>query len=467
MRPSPVGWSMAVVAAAIGAIITHDVAADRRRPMSSQHRFTTIGIYVQPPVAGQEHCLDFYKACGYDYLEFCDTGFGHRPDRLTEYYAGFAKSLTEAQKKGFRVWILLLAGMKQWKGPEPQGAAGTFGTLDRNMLNERLAYIRLAVRSLKHADGFQFFAGDPGGDPEGRATVADCAAFAREVRQIVREEAPAAGFAVNLWAIAEWAGFTSPFTLDFWQKQVALSKAAVAQSDLLGPDCGVVFSMDNYYRSLTLRCHADAGVRPELYPRAHDIQALRRRGVKPIYGWPYFLVDECDDGFITPNNVVTKGQAGSETRYIRAIVDHGLALKLDGLVANASFVAAEPLNVYAFGRMCRDANFSPEQALDEFAGLIATDESKATLARALRFMDNHSNWQNSLPKAYRLPDFPIGDPTDPDAALKLLDAVMPREQAPIPLPEPPAAYLARVRQRLLTIKAGEIGGPNPHFRPQN
>jgi hypothetical protein len=439
----------------------------RRGHVTAAHRFDTVGIYVLPPAAGQEHYLDFYRACGYNYLEFCDTGFSHRPARLPGYYAAFAGSIAEAQEKGFRVWVLLLAGMKQWEGDADTGSAGTFGALDRALLNERLTFLRQTVRALKNADGFQFFAGDPGGDPQGRATIADCAAFARDVRQIVREEAPDAGFAVNLWAIAEWAGFPSPFTLEFWQKQVELSKAAVGQSDLLGPDCGVLFSMDNLYRSLTLRCHADAGKRPEPYPQSSDIEALRRRRVKPIYGWPYFVVDECDDGFITPNNVVTRGQAGAETRYIRAIVDHGLRLRLDGLVANASFVAAEPLNIFAFARMCRDPKLGPEHVLDDFAALVADDATKASLARVLRFIENHGNWQNSLPAEYRLPDMPVGGLPDPDAALTLLESVRPRARSPIPLPEAPAAYLARLRQRLLTIKAGEIGGPSPHFRAKD
>ena len=434
--------------------------------MTSEHRFDTVGIYVQPPTPDQAHYLDFYKACGYNYLEFCDIGFSHRPDRLAAYYADLAEATKAAQKKGFRVWILLLAGMKQWKGPDPTGNAGTFGALDKALLKERLSFVRQAVGSLKHVDGFQFFAGDPGGDPEGRATVADCAAFARQVQAIVREEAPQAGFAVNLWAIAEWAGFPSPFTLTFWQKQVELSRAAVDQPDLLGPECGVLFSMDNYYRSLTLRCYADAGIKPELVPQASDIEKLRRRGVKPIYGWPYFLVDECDDGFITPNNVATKGQAGAETRYIRAIVDHGLALKLDGLVANASFVAAESLNIYAFGRMCRDPRLTPGAALDEYAGLIADDRSKAALGRVLRFIENHSNWQNSLPADSRLPHLKVGDLERPDTALQLLDTVKPSSRPRIVLPEPPTAYIERLRQRILTIKAGGIGGPNPHYQPQ-
>src|SRR5207249_5344365 len=29
---------------------------------------------------------DFFKACGYNYLEFCEAGFRSRPDLLPEYY---------------------------------------------------------------------------------------------------------------------------------------------------------------------------------------------------------------------------------------------------------------------------------------------------------------------------------------------------------------------------------------------
>ncbi|MBM3493989.1 MAG: hypothetical protein FJX72_06680 [Armatimonadetes bacterium] len=431
------------------------------------HRFSTVGIYVQPPTAEQTHYFDFYKDCGYNYIEYCEAGFARRPDTLDAYYADFSASVAAAQKKGFKVWILLLAGMKQWKGPAASGGgAGTFGVLETEQLNERLTFLRQAVRGLKGADGFQFFAGDPGGDPQGRATIRDCAAFARQVQSIVREEAPKAAFAVNLWAIAEWAGFPSPFTLDFWQKQVVLSKELVAEPGLLGPDCGVIFSMDNYYRSLTLTTYADGGITPELYPQAHDIRRLHDRKVKPVLGWPYFLVDECDDGFITPNNVVTKGQSQAETRYIRAIVDHGLAAGLDGLVTNASFVAAEPLNIYVFGRMCRDPKLTPGAALDEYAGLIAEDDSRAALGRVLRFIENNCNWQNSLPKQYRLRDFDVGDLTTAQAAMDLLGTVVPRKRARITLPEPPEQYLPRLRRRLETIAAGDIGGPSPHYRPQ-
>jgi hypothetical protein len=210
---------------------------------------------------------------------------------------------------------------------------------------------------------------------------------------------------------------------------VLLSKAIAEEKDLLDSDCGVIFSLDNYYRSLTLACYADAGLKPELYPRASDVQKLQKRGVRPVYGWPYFLVDECDDGFITPNNMASGGQSQAETRYIRAMIDRGREIGLDGLITNTMYAPVETLNIYAFGRMCRQPDLTPEAFLEEFTGLIATDKTKSALVQVLRFIENHSNWENSLPPAYRQKPFDSGDVTSAQVALARLAQVTPRQVA--------------------------------------
>lgn len=424
-------------------------------------KFDTLGLYISPPRPEEAHFYNFFKACGYNYLEFCDIGFSYKPALLPKYYAETDAAIQAARKKGFKVWILLLAGMNQWKGEAERGDATTFSALNKELLNERLDYIRQAVKGLPHADGFVFFAGDPGGDPEGRSTVQDCIHFAREVHQIVRNNAPKAQFQINVWAIGEWEGFPSPFSLKFWQNQAKLAAAIAQEKDLLGPDCGIAFSLDNYYRSLTLSCYAEAGLTPPLYPLTSDVQKLRERGVKPLFGWPYFLVDEVDDGFITPNNVATKGQSQAETRYIRDILDHGLELGLDGMIANSAYITAEPLNIYAFAKMGKSPKTTPEALLDEFAGFIADTKTKRTLAQVLRFIENHSNWENSLPTQYRLKPLECGDITTAQIALERLATVTPRQKSPIVLPEAPALYLKRLEKRLQMIAAGKIGGVAP------
>lgn len=79
---------------------------------------------------------------------------------------------------------------------------------------------------------------------------------------------------------------------------------------------------------------------PGAYPSPEDIRELRRGG-KPLFGWPYFVVDEVDEGYMTPNDAESHGQTSAETRCIRAIVDRARMLGLDGLVARASFFKDE------------------------------------------------------------------------------------------------------------------------------
>ena len=426
--------------------------------------FDTVGLYVSlptdPPPASPRY-YDFFRACGYNYLEFCEAGFRTRPDLLPAYYDKMSRAIALAHGKGFRVGIVLLAGMEQWRGPGENGFLGAFSPLDRAKLQERLGYIEQAVRALRNADAFIFLPGDPGGDPQGRSTVADCVRFSRAVEQIVQREAPGKTFMLNLWAIAEWQGFPSPFTLRFWQQEVSASRAATSSPGLLGPGRGVAFPLHNYYRSLALTLYGNARATPERYPSARDIQELRSRGVGPLLGWPYFLVDEADEGFLRPNNVTARGQTSAETRYVRALIEDARRLRLDGLVANAIFFETEALNIYAFGQMCRSFDLTSEQVIDRYAGFLADERTRSTLSRVIRYVENHSNWQNSLPAAARLRNFDVPGIASPAQALELLARVEPQARPAIPLLEPPAPYLARLKKRLEAIAVGEVGGVAP------
>ncbi len=459
----------AAVATSVGSFLSQDspilgAAAEAKSSAKHAGAFETIGLYCSLPTdppPKDPRMYDFYKACGYNYLEFCEAGFRSRPDHLPGYYKEMSSAIHLAHERGFRVGIVLLAGMEQWKGPGKTGYSGAFSPLDKAKLEERFANLRQAVSALRNADAFIFLPGDPGGDPKGRSTLENCLAFCRSVEQIAKQQAPEAKFMVNLWAVSEWEGFPSPFSLRFWQQEVKLSRAVAAAPDLLGPSCGVSFPLHNYYRSLALSCYAKAGIEPELYPTPKDVQVLRTRGVKPLLGWPYFLVDEADDGFLRPNNVASGGQSSAETRYIRALVDCGRRIGLDGLVGNAIFFQAESLNIYAFAQMCRYADLTPEQLLDQYAGFIGDEKTKVALGQVLRYIENHSNWQNSLPASYRLNSLDVSEVISASAALELLAQVKPCVSPAIPLLEPPALYLGRLKKRLEVIAAGNIGGVAP------
>ena len=109
--------------------------------------------------------------------------------------------------------------------------------------------------------------------------------------------------------------------------------------------------MHNYYRSLALKLYVDAGKKPELCPTTEEISLLRMRGVTRLWGWPDFLVDQCDDGYDSTHS----GLAQAETRYIKQTVDAARSLGLNGMTANAMVpnIFAETLNLDAFARCWR------------------------------------------------------------------------------------------------------------------
>jgi hypothetical protein len=75
-----------------------DSAPSKATPGS--RRFDTIGLYVTPPGKEEFHYYDFYQASGYNYLEFCESGFARRPDLLPAYHKELAEAITAAHKKG-------------------------------------------------------------------------------------------------------------------------------------------------------------------------------------------------------------------------------------------------------------------------------------------------------------------------------------------------------------------------------
>jgi hypothetical protein len=318
-------------------------------------------------------------------------------------------------------------------------------------MSERLDFIRAAVERLRHADGFIFFPGDPGGDPGREADADDCLAMARSVRRIVHESAPEAEFIFNAWAIAAWQGFPSPFTVEFWDLEVEITRAVIGDPAFADPAIGIEFPLHNYYRSLALDLYAKAERTPPLCPTPEDVAVLRRRGLRHLWGWPYFLVDECDDGY----RGETWGQAQSETRYLREVVAAGRRLGLDGMVANASTDGLHPevLNLYAFARFCLEPELTPLAVIREFAGKLADRGSVEDLVHVLCFIENHCTWQDGLPVSRRLPDLPSAEVTDAEQALAALARVQPLAAARLPMPEAPSDYLKRLQSRLENLAA--------------
>jgi hypothetical protein len=404
----------------------------------------TIGIYTCydgiPPEA-----IPFFKACGYNAYQRWDAGWTRRPSSHAKYYAEMAEDLRRMKNAEFKVYVLLSVNLRQRPESETEEYRDDgFDPADETLMRERLTYLTKTVQSLNMANGFAVFAADPGGHPNARPEQFLDAV--RKIAALVAREAPQAEIYVNPWAIAAWDHFTSPFNIKFWEKETSLTRDLIASRDLLGPQIGIEFPLHNYYRTLALKCFADAGQKPELFPSAEEVDSLRQRGVKRLWGWPYFLVDQCDDGYDSAHT----GLAQAETRYIKQTIDAGRSLGLSGMTANTmvpnSF--AESLNLYAFARCCKDPTATPEKIIDDFAGFLSEPETAPALATVLRYIENHSTWQAGMPPAYRLPDFDVAPLTSPQDALALLAKVRLREKCLLPLVKPPAQYVLKLKARL-------------------
>jgi hypothetical protein len=392
--------------------------------------------------------IGFFKSCGYNTYQCWEQGWTKRPASHERYYADLAQAIQRFRNAGFRVHVLLTVNMRQCRDGEPEGYSGAvIDPGDRVLVQERLEYVAKAVRKLRMADGFTVFAGDPGGHQN--AEPAQFSEAADKMIAIVRREAPRAEVAVNPWSIAAWDHMPSPFSVAFWEKETVLTRQLMRRSDLFGPGVNIEFPLHNYYRSLALKCYADAGKEPSLCPTAEEVQSLRQRGVKRLWGWPYFLTDECDDGY----KGATSGLAQSETRYIKQAIDTGRRLGLNGMIANAfeSNVFAESLNLYAFARFCRDPAATPEQVILEFAGLISKPETAGDLAQVIKFIENHSTWQSGLPEKHRLANFDVGTLKSAAEASQKLAKVAVREPCPLPILKPPAAYVEKLNERLAIL----------------
>ncbi len=442
------------------------------RGTERRSRFETVGLYVWKDSPDQHA---FWKACGINTLQFCDTHWSLRADRLEDYYRRFAEGIASAAKSGFRTDVILFSNIAQWTGPEdvePTGTGVLFDPRDPEALQHRLDAFARAVRALKRADGFTLFGGDPGGSVGakfGPLPAEEWVNMAREVRTVVKREAPRARFSVNPWAIAYWQyPMLSCFTAAWWIREDLLTQAVLDAPGLIGPDCGVQIPGHAYYRPLALRVLAEnssdlsdpsdesdesdrsgkSDSSALRFPQERHIRQLRERGTADVWAWPYFLLDEADDGDAGPDGTVTQS-VQITTRYIHQYVTRMRQLGFNGIIGNWSYAGHLPkaVNTYAFGRFACDPRATPERVLDEYARCLADDASWRDLAQVLRFIENTSNWEKKLPAGRRLPHLGC-DLRAVEDARRALDRVVLRAKPLFALPEPGRSFLNRLARRL-------------------
>lgn len=416
----------------------------------------TVGLYTWEDSPSQHA---FWKAIGITTLQFCDRGWWYNATdfSLKTYLRGMADDIASAKKAGFKVQVILFANIEQYKGPypkEPTGLGVKFHPDDEEAMADRLHYLQMTVEAMKQADGFTIFAGDPGGIPNslGTGDVYDYIKFSTQVADMIRQTAPEAEININPWAVTMFeTPNKSAMTADFWLRETELTKILLQQENLIGEDIGVELAFHDYYRPLVLRSYVTSNKLPQtLFPQPSDISALLERQTQRVWAWPYFLLDEADDGD-KGNSHTTLPQF--ETRYICDYVTRVRQAGVNGIIGSWSYTGFETkmLNTYAFARACYNKDITPEQIINEFVCTIATPETRGALAEVIKYIENDSNHQKKLPADFRQPNLST-TLTSPDQAMELLATVQENKDNKFPLPYSAEKYLKDLKERLELMK---------------
>ncbi len=420
-------------------------------------RFKTRGLYIWTDSPDQHA---FWKACGINLLQFCDLGWHKNAHTILEdYYASMAQQIKKAKEDGFQTNVILFSNLKQWEGPgdlEPSGIGVKFYPCDEADRQDRLRWLENTVKRLRDADGFTFFAGDPGGVPPelGRATYRDWLEMGKQVGDIVKKHAPHAYYNLNPWAITMWQDPELPCQdVNWWIEETELTRKIAGSPVLLENKYGIELPCHTYYRAMALRLYERAGIAPATFPDREDVVKLKFEGIPRVWAWPYFLLDEADDGDIGPDGEMRE-MTQSEVRYIYRFVNKAEEMGVDGIIGNWSYLGhkAKAMNTYAFGRFARDRKATPDQVIREYAENLAGGKNAKNLMEIFKYIENQSNWQKKLPGIYRLPDFETAVQSVDDAISLLNETTVFEQPKSFQIPELPAEYLKKLSDRLLWIR---------------
>ena len=407
---------------------------------------TTISMYSR---LGNEAALKFWQDCGYNTLELWEMTFTSARDRIGDLLKKYHDDIEQARRLGFKVNVLTIGNTARLDGKTPQDPAKWCFSpkFEADRLSERLEDFRGLVRALKNADGFIVFAGDPGGDPSGRSSWQDFGDLVVEMHKVMNNECPGKELFVNTWSISSWGKkWLSPHKVEFWEQERELQDAFY--ENLPAGDISMELPIHCHYRNLARKLYLDAGKQPPDFPSAATVQGLRRKGVKHVRTWPYFLIDIVNAGERHQSFKTVQ----AEVRYIKQVIEKSVEIGADGVVGNcADFaditfdVGYSILNEYAFARLARSPDLPAEEVIREFSGLIVEHDSVPRFAEILFFMENNSPWHRETPEQFKLPAIKTGIRNN-NHALEELKKVRPLAKPRMRLPIATAGYLEMIRK---------------------
>ena len=395
----------------------------------------------------QEKMMDFWKACGINTLQLIDRACNENDSERAASNARMVKSIEAAHKRGIKVYILVMTNVKD----ETFEVTRLFHPRNEVEMAERLRKLGEMAAACSMADGFTIFGGDPGGIYDSYASIGmgdgnvdDYIYLVRKFVETIRINAPNAKINLNPWSIAAYqTPDVLPGQVEYWLNETEMTRSFLAAEDIVNKHIGVELALPDYYRGLALRLYDENLSEYPYYPSKEEVIALKNKGVEDIWGWPYFLIDEADNG----DGAGTGLQINF--RYIYDIVKIFRDFGFNGVVGNYSYVGEVGCaqNTYALCRFAQDASATPEEVLDEYASFVATSETYQTLGAILRYIENHSHWHYKMPENRRLPLFqtPYANASDALAALK---SVKPRKAEDPRLFGTPKKFLRLVEAKL-------------------
>lgn len=409
----------------------------------------TCGLYT---VQFFPQYAQYWKDCGIDTIQLVASGMDMSEDEeaLNLYMTSLENQVKDAKAMGFQVYIVLLSNFRAVEEGESWYQA-LFDIADEQEMNKRLAVLERTVEACKQADGFTVFAADPGGytNLKAQSTVNNFVYLCKEFIKVIRAGAPQAKININPWSVTSFeTPMKYPGYVDFWEAESRLTAAILELENFIGADIGIEFSCHNYYRPLAIRLYQQVygdNYDIPVYPTQTDVMVLYNNGCTRRWAWPYFLLDECDDGDGAGAGVQL------ETRYIYRLIQQLRQAGINGIIGNwtADGHFNRALNTYAFARMCADSTLTPQAVIREYAAKNVTAETVDTFAQILYFIENHSNWHQKMPESHQMAALETSVQSA-QQALELLDTVQPLQQAQ-GVAEAPTEYMERVRMRLLAI----------------
>ncbi len=395
-----------------------------------------------------ERQMRWMRACGVNAVEFATMlEFNRIPstDFERKKIADRLKLLELVHKLGMQFGYLLtntvVSTVPDGEAPGAQlgNRAKTLCPREPGNFEKTLDIARFYMKTYREADFFEQFAADWGGCECGKCGVGDYLRYVRAQAEIAAELNPKAKLFADTWCIAFWrknpmeGGWRAVF-----DHEIEGTREVIAALGSLPKNVHIAMPCHHLYRPLAFKEYGGKAKTP-VFPTKADLAKVRSLG-RDTLAWTHFVMD--DDAYRPP----AWGIVHCEVRYIADLLRKLKAAEVNRVVGNLYLPMLQLGNTFAFGKLSREPDMEVGKIVSDFASLMAHPADRAALDDVLRWMENHSYWQEQMPEDGKLP--PMECSLSKEEAIRAADAIRPNPKPDLPLPYPAADWLADLRRSL-------------------